>query len=74
METEEEDGEKTKGPKKGRRKRARSSVVGPVILANEESHHRDGEGEEEAHLSDLDNEVEEYILTEKEVSSTPHKC
>ena len=72
METEEEDGEKTKVPQKRRRKRRRSSVAGPVFLANEESHHRDGEGEgeeEEAHLSDLDNEVEEYILTEKEVSS-----
>lgn len=76
LETEEGDGEKRKEPQKRRRRRKKghSSEAGPVFLANEESHYRDGEGEEEEHLSDLDNDIEEYILTEKEVRSTVHKA
>lgn len=68
MEADEEEENTIKWPQKRTRKRKACDYVGPVYLANEESKGAETEEEEEAHLSDLDGDVEEYILTEKEVS------
>ena len=66
---EEEEGGGGDGTKKRRpRKRARKGVPStlPVVFANEQVGEMGG-GEEET-LSDLDDEVAEYILTEEQVN------
>ena len=50
------------------RKRAREAQ--PVVLVNEPVDEAGG-GEGEDNLSDLDDEIDEYILNEEQVSHTP---
>ena len=69
---EESAGKKRKKRQRKRTRQSRTRVpTGPVVLA-------DGEGgqdwgEEEARLSDLDSDIDEYILTEQEVRK-PETC
>ena len=76
MEEESGDGGDNRKKKGKTRPRKRSTTrkkgacvpVGEVVLANGVSRHQEGEeGEGEGNWSDLDGEIDEYILNEEEV-------